>query len=349
MKTLNRIIIITSFILLLSSCSSTNRLTMSAIEPAPVFIPSKVKSIGIINRSLASEENTTLDKIDQILSAEGLQLDKEGATQLILSVNDELTRLNKFDNIEIIEEIESIKKGLGIFPAELPWETIDEICLKNKVDILFSLEFFDTDTKVDFQTFKGTILNDAGINIPIPKHKVTMNTLIKSGWRIYDPKSKLLLDEFISHNYVTSTGEGINPLKAVEAAIGRKEAVIQNCINSGIAYVLRTEPFKKRIARDYYVRGTNNFEIAKRKAQTGDWQGAAILWEKELSNPKRKIAGRACYNMAIINEINGDFEKAIEWASKAYTDYKDKNALKYINLLKYRIAEKAELESQLSN
>lgn len=40
--------------------------------------------------------------------------------------------------------------------------------------------------------------------------------------------------------------------------------------------------------------------------------------------------------MAIINEINGDLDKAIEWASKSYTDYGDKLALRYLNLLKNR-------------
>ena len=52
--------------------------------------------------------------------------------------------------------------------------------------------------------------------------------------------------------------------------------------------------------------------------------------------------------MAIINEINGDLDKAMEFASKSYTDYNNKDALRYINILKYRLAEKRELNRQLS-
>jgi hypothetical protein len=88
--------------------------------------------------------------------------------------------------------------------------------------------------------------------------------------------------------------------------------------------------------RDYYVKGTNNFKIAKRKAQVGKWDEAGELWEKETDNRSSKIAGRACYNMAIINEINGDLDKALQWSQKAYEDYNVKLALRYTRILENR-------------
>ena len=36
--------------------------------------------------------------------------------------------------------------------------------------------------------------------------------------------------------------------------------------------------------------------------------------KKETSSKDEKVAGRAYYNMAIANEINGDLESAIDWA-----------------------------------
>lgn len=88
--------------------------------------------------------------------------------------------------------------------------------------------------------------------------------------------------------------------------------------------------------------------MAQRRAQTGDWEGAANLWEQELDNKKEKVAGRAHYNMAIINEINGDLEKALEWASKSYSDYRNKDGLRYVNILRNRMAEERLLNQQLS-
>jgi hypothetical protein len=99
---------------------------------------------------------------------------------------------------------------------------------------------------------------------------------------------------------------------------------------------MRILPFRLRVTRDYFVKGTNNFSIAKRKAQTGKWDEAGKLWELETGNPKMKIAGRACYNMAIINEINGSLDDALGWAQKAWEDYKIRLALKYTRILENR-------------
>ena len=50
----------------------------------------------------------------------------------------------------------------------------------------------------------------------------------------------------------------------------------------------------------------------------------------------RKAAGRAAYNMAVASEINGNLDLALEWAQKAWTDYGNKKARDYINVIKAR-------------
>ncbi|MFS4468449.1 DUF6340 family protein [Maribacter sp. 2210JD10-5] len=348
MKNLLQFAILAVLLVFISSCSSTNRLTMGVTEPARIPLSSDIARIGIINRSIPSEENRVLNEIDKILSLEGKNLDKEGAEALITGLKDELNRGERFDKIEIISDGEAQRKGLGVFPAALSWDTVEKICKEHDVDILFSLEFYDTDTQADYEMTMVTIPNNLGIEAKVPGHKVALNTVIKNGWRIYDPVGKVILDEYTSRDYIVSRGAGINPVKAIEAVIGRKEGVQQVSADLGTQYGRNTKPLRRRVARDYFVRGTDNFVIAKRRAQTGDWDGAADLWERELNNPKMKVAGRAYYNMAIINEINGDLEKAIDWASKAYSDYGNNNALGYVNILKRRAAEKRELKRQLS-
>jgi len=328
------------------SCSSKNLLTMGVTEPAPVYVPQDIKTVGIINRSLPSEQNKILDKLEKILSAEGKNLDKDGAQRSVQGLKDELEKNSRFSKITIINNPGVENPGLGVFPAALSWKEIEKICSENKVDALFALSFYDTDAKIDYETVPVKLENPLGANIPALKHKATISTEIKTGWRIYDPSGKMILDEFFANERVVSSGTGINPMKAAQAIIDRKESVLQVSNIIGQNYALRILPYKIRVSRYYYVRGTNNFKIAKRRAQTGDWNGAAELWEKEISHPKRKVAGRACYNMAIINEINGDLNAALEWGSKAYTDYRIKMALQYTNILKNRIARNEELQRQ---
>ncbi|WP_299537062.1 DUF6340 family protein [Ulvibacterium sp.] len=347
MKNPNLLAIGFGLALLISSCSATNQLTMGALEPAPVHLPKEVVNIGIIDRSAPSEGNRTLDKIDKILSAEGLELDKKGAHAAVTALKEELERHDSFGKVEILSDTD-VSKGLGVFPASLSWEKIESLCAIHHVDAIFSLAFYDTDTKASYNMTTMQLPNSLGIEVPIPAHEVHLRTLIKNGWRIYYPSERRIVDQFVFNEGLTSMGRGLNPIKAVEAIANRNEGVVELSKNMGSSYALRLLPFRIRISRDYYVRGTDNFIIARRRAQTGDWDGAAELWEKEINNPNRKIAGRAHYNMAIINEINGNLVEAMDWASKSYADYRDRNALRYLNVLKYRFAQNEALEQQVS-
>ncbi len=334
--------------IILCSCSSKNLLTISVTEPAPVYVPSNIKSVGIIDRSLPADENEKkIDKIDKILSAEGKNLDKDGAHESIVGLFDELINSNKFYEVKIIDSIDVRSPGSGVFPSPLSWKTIEPVCYENNVDAIFVLSFYDTDTKIDYKAVPVEVGGLLKIKVPVIEHHATIATLIETGWRIYDPINKFILDEFFINETVVLKGVGINPVKAIKAVMGRKEAVLQASNNIGFNYALRILPYRIRVSRHYYVRGTNNFKIAKRRARTGNWDGAAELWDKEVANPKRKVAGRACYNMAIINEINGDLNAAVEWTSKSYTDYKNKMALRYLNVLKYRIERNRQLEQQM--
>ena len=101
-----------------------------------------------------------------------------------------------------------------------------------------------------------------------------------------------------------------------------------------------------RVSRYYYVRGDDSFKLATRMARTGNWDGAAKIWQQATNSASGKVAGRACYNMAIISEINGDLPGAIQWAQKAYENYGNRLALSYVSVLKNRQNDNAVLKAQ---
>jgi hypothetical protein len=327
--------------------SCMNPLRMTVVEPAPVMIPKEIKTIGILNRSLAMEKNQKLEGLEKILSAEGKNLDKEGAEKLMEGIFEELKKNQKFVEIKIIQNPKLEKTSTGVAPAPMSWSEVERLCKENQVDALFSLSYYDTDAAINLKVLPVNVEGPLGLQATLPEQELTIRTLIKTSWRIYDPLNKTLWDDFSITQEVVNVGKGINPMKAYEAIAGRKEAVMQMSYLIGQDYATRILPYYIRVSRDYYVKGSRNFKIAKRRARTGDWHGAAELWEKELTNPKRKVAGRACYNMAIINEIDGNLIEAAEWAAKAYTDYKIKNALDYLNILKYRIRQNEILQQQM--
>ena len=337
-------IISIAVLLFLASCK-TNELYINVLQPAPVTIDPAVRKVGIINRSVPTDETSIADLVEKVLSLEGADLDKIGAQESISGLYDELGNNERFDEVKLLNDIDFRASRIGVLPPPLSWRLVDSICKITGMDALFALERYDTDTKLSYSTSSGRRNSPLG-SIPIIEHQASMETIIKTGWRIYDPAEKILPDEFSFAESLVFNGRGVNPLAAVTALTGRKEAVKQASRNAGHSYAMRILPYRLRVTRDYFVKGTNNFKIAKRKAQTGKWDEAGRLWESETTNRKPRIAGRACYNMAIINEINGLLPKALDWAQKAWEDYKTRPALIYVRILENRLYNNDVLKEQ---
>jgi hypothetical protein len=233
----------------------------------------------------------------------------------------------------------------GSYASQLDWQEVEKICSVNGSHVLISLEMFDTDSKISYAASPVKVNTPLG-KIPAIHQEATMTTWVKTGWRIYDPKSRRVLDEAALSRQMVFRGRGLNPVLAANALIGRKEAVKQAGRNAGEAYAYSVLPLWIRVSREYFVRGNNEFKIARRKAESGNWDGAGEIWHQQTTAAKRKAAGRACYNMAIINEINGNLEEAIRWAQQSYEDYNIKRGLRYIRILENRKIRNRILEEQ---
>jgi len=331
--------------LTLVSCK-TNQLYLNVTEPAPVTIAKDIKKVGVINRSMPTDETKVLDVLDKALSLEGVDLDKDGAMVAIKGLSDELMNNARFDQVKTLSDIDFRTPKLGIFPVPLSWEIVDRICRETGTDALFALEYYDTDTRLNYTTSDGGTKEVFGVKIPSLVHHARMETIVKTGWRIYDPVHRVIADEFNHVESVAFTGDGPTPLVAVAGLVGRKEAITDVSNRAGHSYALRIIPFRNRVYRDYFVKGTDNFKIAKRRAQMDQWDEAAELWEKETDNPKRKVAGRAYYNMGIINEINGDVNSALDWVQKSYTDYNIRQAKDYSRILENRLYKLRVIDAQ---
>ncbi len=321
----------------LVSCKM-NYLYLNVIEPAPVTLSQNIKKVGVINRSVPTDETKILDVIDKALSLEGVNLDKDGAEEAIKGLSSELLNNSRFDEVKNLTDIDFRTPSLmGIFPVPLSWDIVSKVCKETGTDALFALEYYDTDTKLRYSTRDDGDKKVFGLKIPGIVHQADMETIVKTGWRIYDPANHIIADEYNHFQSVVFTGRGVTPLVAVAGLIGRKDAIIEVSNKAGHGYAFRLIPYELRVMRDYFVKGTYNFKIAKRKAQVGKWNEAGELWEQETTNPKRKAAGRATYNMAIISEINGNLDTALGWAQKAWEYYRIRQALEYVRILENRM------------
>lgn len=330
---------------ILCGCAATNNVYMTVYDPAPVSVPQNAKNIGLVKRLNLEDVNKNLILLNKISSLESEAILREGSNEALKGLREDLITNERFEKINFLDSIPIKTPGTNIFPNPLSWDEVNVLCKKYNLDAIFSLEMYDTELKIVPIIIPPNLNNPADVIKSL--HRVELTTIIKTGWRIYYPSTKTILDEYSLVKTLHFTASAANPLAAAEALIGRKEAIKQTSYQAGKIYALRILPVRYRVTREYYVRGGNSsFKVAKRRAQTGNWDGAAQIWQTQSKSTKRKTAGRATYNMAIINEINGELDNAISWAQKSYEDYRIKRALRYINILKYRKKQAERLEMQ---
>jgi hypothetical protein len=340
--------ILLAIIVVFTSCK-TNLVYINAVNPAPVTISNETKNIGIVSRTTPTDDNKTLNAIHQNVNAESLKLIKDASAEAVRGLKDALTENKRFDIIKPIMDIDLRTPVAGSFPSPLSWTEVENICNNQRVDVLFVLEIFDTELKVVPLNAPTNIESITDVLNTVTQAQVNIITNIKMGWRIYDSQKKYIIDEHPMFDALTVTANASTIVNTTQALLGRKEAIKQDANRLGHMYADRIIPYWIKVTRDYYVKGNNDFKIATRRARTGNWTGAEELWLKQTESHKRKIAGRACYNMAILGEINGDLDTAIAWAQKAYENYNNKLALQYVNILKKRKVKDQRADYQLGN
>jgi hypothetical protein len=231
--------IIVLLVILFASCK-TNELYINVLQPAPVTIPSGIKNIGIINRSIPTDETKLLDALDKTLSLEGTDLDRDGAWESIAGLTEELKTNERFSEVKQLNDINFKASRIGILPPPLAAKIVDSICAVTGTDALFALERFDTDTRVSYSS-AGKVETKLG-NIPLLGLEISMETIIKSGWRIYTPAGTGIIDEFSFAESLVFTARGINLIAAAAALKERKNAIKEVSRNAGHTYALRILP-----------------------------------------------------------------------------------------------------------
>jgi len=323
-------------LLIIVSCSTTRNVDIKTMGPAPVSLSNTIKRVGIIGGKVHLSEAKEQTGLNQLISRENEQLAIKARNAAINGLYNQLASDRRFDTIILMEDIVQNEDDLNIQGDYLNWGTVEALCQKYKVDAIFSMAYYDSDTRVSLKKTTMEQLNLLRVKEKVAAHQITLETLIENGWRIYDPSNKLLIDEFTFNNQIVSTAKGLDPYEALQAIEDRAKNIVEQSKQTGSSYGARLQPYEHSITRAYYVKCTPVFEQAEIYTSSGDWESAADLWKKETENADPKISSKACYNLAILNERNNNLTAAMDWAIRAYSQYQSKIIEAYIEALKDR-------------
>lgn len=330
-----------------AACSSTT--SMQVLQPADIVLPDHVKTIVTVDRS--KPEKGFGNILEGALSGEEIGQDRAGRQSALEGVTSALTRTPRFNVRQSGMELTGSKGG-NSFAAPLPWPEIESICQQYGADAVLTTETFDSDVSVQTSERKETKKDKDGNETVRIVTDARQEIDVKIGWRVYDPKERLLLDEFTTIREARENASGDSEEAARNGLPNQVSIVRDVSYLTGEEYGMRIAPVWVNVQRSFYVTGKgldkDEMQKAGRLAESNQWDKAAEVWRMlvdQANDPKN--AGRAAMNMAVANERAGQLQSALDWAQRAYTDFNHKAARSYIRVIEQRILDQERLRRQL--
>lgn len=326
------LIVVPAFILF----CSTAWVNITLTRPALITLPAEIKTIAIIDRTL--QEKTRNTQIEKTLTGEAFKQDEQAVREVTMGLIERCSEYGKYTFVKTDERsVSNFTKNT--FPSKLSWKEVEDLCKKHGTDAILSIELFDS----DFLLTPGI----GAINNPLQLNANGV-AVINLGIRIYYPATQIIIDEYkINHKIEIGTNTS-SVAGAVNTLLDKTEAINRTSYESGRMYGDRISPSFYTVTREFFdkPKKNQNLRAGVRKSQVADWKGAIDSWTKALNDKKKKVRRRAAYNIAVGYEVLGDLQMAKEWASKAYTEYGEKEAKPYYDALVYRINEEAAVMRQ---
>ncbi len=241
----------------------------------------------------------------------------------------------RFDSIVISDSIlvSNINRT-----EEFSWNDIVRICREDSTDAVIALESFYLKDFLDIENYFGF---QCYVTFLIESH---------SSWKIYFPEDFSIIDIYTSIDTIKWIGLDLNCDNALSNLPSPVDMIIESGYRAGKKYGSRIAPiWYDNVKRIYYTSGNKNMNKACIKVKTDQWQDAAELWRNLTDNPNKKLASKACYNMALACEVEDKLELAYEWIKKSNSLYYNTKTDAYKKIIEKRLNNIQTLDKQMLN
>ncbi len=330
--------------LILVSCGTASH-QMQILQPATITLPSDIRQVGIINRSLPGEGHGFNNFLEGLVTGESVAADREGSNECLRGLTTGLNQAPRF-NAVIFEGFDLRGTGTREWPEFLDWEQVDKLCERFRVDALIALESFDSDIELKKRSADVERVIDKK-KVIVKEYYADLRLNVRSGWTVYQPKGKQIIDRNAFTDEMRWNGSGESPEKALSKLPSKRRSINESGYFSGQQYAIRISPTWVTESRSYFRKATDEFKVAGKYVKMEKWNDAIAIWKRYTVNTDPKIAGRACYNMALASEVDGNLSIALEWANRAWQQHGLKRARSYIKLLENRIRQQERLDQQM--
>lgn len=301
------------------SCKSNySIITIENAQPAKDELSPDIRSITLMNRSMNNQfMNHREDSLQLYFYRSGYQLskivlDSTAADTTIRALAELMIESGRYDVVVPLER--NFKRTLSyeVLPDTLGPDQVSEICSNFKTDALMVLERFSTKTMADYSSEKYPDANNTTYS-----YSATLDLKYSAFFRIYKPGRKTLVKEISLTD--TIYWESID--NSQERLFSQLPTIKQALINAGIKVALdvdgRLSPTWIPEKRGFFIIN-NKRDQGKRLMDEKNYEEARRYWAEMAQSTNKKIRSMAEYNLALISELNGDIDQAIEYGLKSF-------------------------------
>ena len=328
MRSIKNAVIFSILVIFFYGCNPLSTIRIETVVPANIEFPGSFNKIVFIN--MESDLN-----------------DDQKTDTLLYKIITQEMNMGFIDAIKSTAGIDSSRflylKG---FPDKnrvynddtISWYFLEGIAKKSDADIYIILDSLKMHMNNEQYTDH--------YSYPVEYYKYR-DLSISAFWSVYDLIGKKRLDKY---NYVDTLyweREGYVKAEVEKNMPGIEQSIREASYFSASDYAKRIFPGWQTEVRYYFVTGNTDFKLAAEYVKNSKWEEASALWEKYTKDIDKEIASRACFNLALANEMTGNLDIAIAWAETSEKIKKKSRTRYYIYNLKMRKEELEKLSKQI--
>lgn len=318
-----KIVLVFVLALVIVSCKSNYAfLSIENMQHAPEELSPDIQSITLMNRSMSNQfQKFNEDSLQMYFYRKGFQLskivlDSTASDTTLRALAGLMFESGRYDVVIPVDRNLERKVSYELLPDTLNNDQVTKICNSFNTDALLVLERFSTKVMADIseEKYRDTY---GGYQ---KAYNATLDLKYDAFFRFYKPGKKVLIKEIAATDtiYWESSDSRLDQVFSKLPTV--KQAIINGGIKTALDLDSKISPTWAPEKRGYFLIKSQN-DAGQEYMNENDFEKAANYWEDMAKSPNKKIRSKAEYNLALINELNGDIDKAIEYGLKSFYTY----------------------------
>lgn len=339
--------IIPGLFLFFTGCASYSTINIDVLKPAKITIPVEIASVVVVNNAYPFQKSDTAVHrinlpgrqytVDTIWVQDFGQITAETFAR-------ELRYRQFFDSVFVAEEAFKTKIEGRNPLSPLTRYKLDSLCNKYDAQGVISLDYYDYGTTINVENMTDYFYS-------------TLDARSNTYWTFHNCLTGERLDYYFQRDTIFWESFGGSVVNSVNDLPKIRQSLKDAAHHAGSRYAEFVAPTWANEDRIFYQKGHPLFFEAANEVAKNNWDAAKRIWYKIYESSEGKTKARAAFNLALGQEVTGNFLEAAAWGWRAVEKYKSLKgisvsemekdiAVSYYMKLSRRLQEKKKLDEQ---